>query len=177
MSEGHTALVALGSNVGDRSATLTSALAALADDCQVHVSSVYETEPVGMAPGARPVLNAVCRFDTAEREGPLMQRLLRLEELSGRRREPGAASSDRTLDLDLLLLGHRLSDTATVTLPHPRLHRRAFVLVPACDVAADMVHPLLDKTLSQLLERLPDHDTDLVRAGRRSRGGRRKEHP
>ncbi|MEM1249741.1 MAG: 2-amino-4-hydroxy-6-hydroxymethyldihydropteridine diphosphokinase, partial [Acidobacteriota bacterium] len=105
---------------------------------------------------------------TAESPTTLVRLLLEIEREAGRVRGPrSAVSADRALDLDLLLLGNRVSDTLAATVPHPRVHRRAFVLVPACDIAPEMLHPLLGRTLKELLERLPEAERSAVLAGRR----------
>ncbi len=162
------ALVALGSNDGPRRTTLRAAARELRDLArgEVRLSPFYVTRPVGMAAGARSVLNAACTFDTNLEPEVLLTALLELETRFGRtrasRREP---SGDRTLDLDLLLLGAHIGSTPALTLPHPRLHERAFVLVPACDIAPDWTHPALGRTLRELLLELPAADVRAVRSG------------
>ncbi|MDP9443117.1 MAG: 2-amino-4-hydroxy-6-hydroxymethyldihydropteridine diphosphokinase [Actinomycetota bacterium] len=129
-------VLALGSNLGDRFATLQGAVAALADTPQVHVvaaSPVYETAPVDSPPGARDFLNAVLLVDTTLSAHRLMERCLAVEDAFARER--GAArNAPRTLDVDLLVLGDRQAERDDLTLPHPRAHERAFVLRPWLDV-------------------------------------------
>jgi 2-amino-4-hydroxy-6-hydroxymethyldihydropteridine diphosphokinase len=142
--------VGLGSNLGDREAFLVGARAALAATPGVSVvaaSRICETEPVGPPQGR--YLNAVLALDTTLAAHALLERLLELEQLAGRRRGP-ERNAPRTLDLDLLLFGDLCLDTPELTLPHPRLHERAFVLVPLAEIAADVVHPRLAVSVRDL---------------------------
>jgi 2-amino-4-hydroxy-6-hydroxymethyldihydropteridine diphosphokinase len=121
----------------------------------IRVSQVYETEPVETF--AQPAfLNMVAelRGSTLPRPEELLARLLRIEYALGRTRE--TAMAPRTIDLDLLIYPNETSDTQFLTLPHPRLHRRRFVLVPLNELAPRLVHPGLNKTIGELLEELRD---------------------
>ena len=153
------AYVGLGSNLGDRERSLSRAVQALRDlpgVDRVELSPVYETDPVGPAPQG-PYLNAVARIWTRLEPHALLERLLKIEREAGRTR--GAERNlPRTLDLDLLLYGDCAIDTPDLELPHPRLHTRAFVLEPLCDLAADLVHPTLLETIESLAERVRDPD-------------------
>ncbi len=126
-----TAVLSLGSNLGDRFAALQGAIGALADTPDVRlvaVSSVYETTPVDAPDGSPDFLNAVVLADTTLSVAALLDRLHAIETTYGREREE--TNAPRPLDLDLIVLGDRLSDTDELRLPHPRAHERAFVLVP-----------------------------------------------
>lgn len=133
-----TAYIALGSNLGDRAAYLRGALSALARDGAVRVeaeSAVYETAPVG-GPAQGDYLNLVVRVATALRAEALLERCLSVEAEHGReRRERWGA---RTLDLDLLVHGDGPLATERLTLPHPRMAERAFVLVPLAELAPEL---------------------------------------
>jgi len=146
--------VGLGSNLGDREAFLVGARAALADTKGVSVvaaSRLYETEPVGPPQGR--YLNTALALDTTLAAHALLERLLELEQAAGRRR--GAErNAPRTLDLDLLLFGDACIDTPELSLPHPRLHERAFVLMPLAEIAADVVHPCLHLRVRDLAKRV-----------------------
>ncbi len=129
------AVLALGSNVGDRFANLQGAVNSLADTPEVDVvavSSVYETEAVDAPEGSQRFLNAVVLADTTLSVATLLDRALAVESAYGRDRD--GRNAPRTLDVDLIVVGDRVSDTEELTLPHPRAHNRAFVLVPWLEV-------------------------------------------
>ena len=129
-----TAVLSLGSNLGDRFATLQGAVEALADTPDVKVvavSSVYETAPVGAPDGSKTFLNAVLLVDTTLSTATLLERALAVEAAFGRERS--VPNAPRTLDVDLIVVGNRVADDDGkdgLTLPHPRAAERAFVLVP-----------------------------------------------
>lgn len=129
------AVISIGSNLGDRLNRLQGAVSALEDTPEVQVvsvSSIYETQPVGAPDGSGPFLNAVVLLDTTLTVHTLLDRAHAIEDAFGRERsEPGAP---RTLDVDLIVVGDRLADDETLTLPHPRAHERAFVLVPWLEI-------------------------------------------
>lgn len=159
------AYVGLGSNLGDRAGNLLLAVRGLlgAGLPVARLSSVYETEPVGVSIKQPLFLNMVAELaftadaiTTAAPPSPeqLLARLLRIEYQLGRRREQTLAP--RTIDLDLLLYGDTRSDTEYLALPHPRLHLRRFVLAPLCELAPDQLHPTLGKSFKTLLTELAD---------------------
>ncbi len=125
------AFVALGSNLGDRRAHLRAAVEGLPG--VVAVSGVYETDPVGGPGGQPPYLNAVVELETDLSPRALLDIGRRLEEAAGRVR--AGRWGPRTLDVDILLVGDLSVDEPDLTVPHPRLRERAFVLVPLHDVA------------------------------------------
>jgi 2-amino-4-hydroxy-6-hydroxymethyldihydropteridine diphosphokinase len=146
--------IGLGANLGDREATLRAAVRKLgALGTIVAVSSLYETEPVGYREQP-PFLNAVVALETALSPGALMAELLTIERDFGRVRS--FANAPRTLDLDLLLIDDLVLDTPDLTLPHPRLHERAFVLVPLVEIGPTAIHPALGARMVELLGALPD---------------------
>ena len=144
------AYVGLGSNLGDRAATLAAALAELAP---LRVSTVAETAPWGLA-GQPPFLNAVAELETDLEPGALLARLLDLERRAGRVRGP-ERWGPRTLDLDLLLYGDRVVDTGALSVPHPRLAERRFVLEGLAELCPARPVPGLGRTVAQLLEACP----------------------
>lgn len=136
-------VVALGSNLGERLASLQGAVDALADTPDVWitgVSPVYETTPVDCPPGSETFLNAVVLADTTLAAHRLMDRALAIEDAYDRDREKGP-NAPRTLDVDLIVVGDRRSDSEALRLPHPRAGERAFVLKPWFDLEPDAELP------------------------------------
>jgi 2-amino-4-hydroxy-6-hydroxymethyldihydropteridine diphosphokinase len=145
-----TVYLGLGTNLGDRLANLRLALARLRTLARLEdVSSLYETQPQGVSD--QPLfLNAVCRVTTGLEPQSLLRFLKNLEREIGRR--PGGERwGPRPIDLDILLYDDRVVDTPELTVPHPRLAERAFVLIPLCELAPELRHPLLGKTMKDLL--------------------------
>ncbi len=137
----NTAYVALGANIGDPTATVLAAFAALAnltDSRVVHTSSLYRTAPVGLT-NQPDFINAVAMLETGLAPEELLDALLDLEARFGRVRRD--RNGPRTLDLDLLLYNDIELDLPRLTLPHPRLHLRAFVLHPLAEIAPGLVIP------------------------------------
>jgi len=129
------AILAIGSNLGDRLGKLQGGVSALEDTPEVTVvaiSSVYETDPVAGPSDAGKFLNAAVLIDTTLTVHTLLDRALAIEDAFGRvRSEPGAP---RTLDVDVIVVGDRIADDDQLTLPHPRAHERGFVLVPWLEI-------------------------------------------
>lgn len=153
---GATACIALGSNLGDRDANIRSALAQLEDTSGIEfvaVSDILETPPMGPE-GQRAYLNAAVVVQTTHSPRELLDCLLRIEAAHGRQRNRSQRWGPRELDLDLLLYDSLVVDEPGLTVPHPHMHERLFVLEPLAQVAPEMVHPLLHADIKTLLTRL-----------------------
>lgn len=144
--------IGVGSNLGDRKGYLDQArkdLASIPGIRGLRESPVYETEPVDASGGL--FLNAVWSFETDMPARELLEHLNQLESGAGRERK--AVHEARTLDLDLLFYGDQVIRERDLVVPHPRLHERVFVLEPMADLDPGFVHPILKKTIRELLER------------------------
>jgi 2-amino-4-hydroxy-6-hydroxymethyldihydropteridine diphosphokinase len=148
----HSVFIALGSNLGDRSSNLEAALEALPPSVRILLRSpIYETEPWGRTD--QPVfLNQVIQAETDLPPQDLLVYLKRLEEQLGR--QPTYQYGPRKIDLDILLYDDLVLETPTLTIPHPRMAERAFVLTPLADLAPDLIHPVLGITISEMLSRV-----------------------
>ena len=160
--------IGIGSNLGEPIKHVRAGIAALRrlpDSRLAACSSLYRTAPVGIA--AQPeFINAVCALDTLLPPTELLRKLLAIEWAHGRRRD-GVRGGPRTLDLDILLYGDLQLASAEVTIPHPRLHQRAFVLIPLHEIAPalyvpgrDSVSALLPGSATETVARLSDSTID-----------------
>jgi len=158
MTTRHKALIGVGSNVGDRIGTCCAAIEALRAQEEVtdlQISPFYETAPVGVTDQPS-FINLVLEMQTTLAPSDLLRTLKSLEQALGRIRR--YRWGPREIDLDILLYDQAVLSTDTLTIPHPEMHRRAFVLVPACDIAGDWFHPVLKRSLKTLLGALPVAD-------------------
>jgi 2-amino-4-hydroxy-6-hydroxymethyldihydropteridine diphosphokinase len=145
--------LSLGSNVGEREAQLQDAQARLAAAGRVvAVSSLFETEPVEFT--QQPwFLNCALALETSKTPQELMAAILGIEEEMGRRRVQ--KKGPRSIDIDILLFGNTIIDSNELTIPHPTMHQRRFVLEPLAEIAPEALHPLLKKTIRELRDTLP----------------------
>lgn len=151
-----TAYLSLGSNLGDRLRLIQEAVAALTVEAGpvTTLSSLYETEPWGFSSPHR-FLNVALALETTLSPETLLAVTQHIERDLGRtHKSVDGRYADRTIDIDLLFVGDAVLDTPALTLPHPRLHLRRFVLEPLCEIAPDLCHPLLRKSVSRLLAEL-----------------------
>jgi 2-amino-4-hydroxy-6-hydroxymethyldihydropteridine diphosphokinase len=156
--------IALGSNVGEREEHLRRAIDSLSSFLtRIRPSRFIETEPENLAP--QPLfLNAAVVAVARLRPADLLERLLAVERERGRERP--YAGAPRTLDLDLILYGDAVIETATLTVPHPRFRERRFVLEPLAQVAPEMVDPVTGLTVRELLDRLRGRRLGKAEGGR-----------
>ncbi|MGL6196734.1 MAG: 2-amino-4-hydroxy-6-hydroxymethyldihydropteridine diphosphokinase [Thermoguttaceae bacterium] len=144
-------LVALGSNLGEKEKNLRDGwrkFIELPGIEEVKLSNFYETEPVGGPASQEKYLNAAGLVQTELEPEELLEAVHKIEQLLGRERKEHWGP--RTLDIDILLYGDKTIHIKNLTIPHPLMHERRFVLDPACEIASEMVHPLIGKRLSEI---------------------------
>jgi len=156
----HTVYLALGTNLGNRLANLKAARAALTPQMTLKAKShIYETPPWGYTEQDA-FLNQVLQVETYLEPEPLLKHLKRLEVALGR--VPSFENGPRLIDIDILFYDDLVLDTPELVIPHPRMHERAFVLVPLNDIASDLVHPEIKKTVRELLAESDTNGIQLI---------------
>ena len=163
----HRAFIAIGSNLGDRKANYLEAIdriQKLPGTRVVKQSSLYESEPLGDAKTW--FVNAVIEVETEVFAEELLKRLKAIETSMGRKRVRGKRWGSRVIDLDILFFNNEIIDKRNLKVPHPELHNRRFVLAPLSELAPQLIHPKLSRSVSELLAALKDtKKIHLLRAG------------
>lgn len=158
----HTAFISVGSNMGDRLANCRAGIAGVVDSQLGEITGVskfYQTEPVDFTEQDW-FVNAAVRISTTLKPEKLLDGLKRIEKSVGRRKT--VRFGPRMLDLDIVLYDDLILDSSKLTLPHPRMHKRRFVLVPICDIEPKIIHPVLRVGLRELLQGLDETEQRII---------------
>ena len=147
-----TVYIGIGSNLGDPYGNCIKAVEAIKEDpfCRIKaISPFYRTEPVDVE-GDDWFVNAVLSINTSLSAAELIELLLKIEQKMGRIRS-GIRWESRVIDLDILLFGNEIINDKNLTVPHPRMHMRRFVMAPMADIAPELIHPVQGKSMADLL--------------------------
>lgn len=156
----HTVYLALGSNIGDKERNIHNAIKNIQERIGdvIAVSAFYTTKPVGFDSGNN-FINAACKVYTKLNPLEVLEYTQIIEKELGRvtKSKPGVYS-DRIIDIDILLYDDEVLEYPHLIIPHPHMHLRHFVLLPLNDIAQDVVHPVLNRTINELVEKLDHSD-------------------
>lgn len=153
----HRVYIGIGSNLGDRRANTLEAMQrvrALPHTTLTRSSSLYESEPLGDAKTW--FVNSVIEIETALSASRLLKQILAIEAAMGRQRVKGKRWGSRIIDLDILLVDQDITTTRSLKVPHPEMHKRRFVLLPLAELAPQVIHPQLGRSVSALLATVQD---------------------
>lgn len=152
------AYISLGSNLGSKLQNINKAVALIAEECGTinNISSLYETEPWGFESDKK-FLNQVLSLTTGLTTRELLSGLLSIEKMMGRTRERSRTYTSRIIDLDILFYDQEIIREENLTIPHPQIQNRSFILVPLMEIAASFVHPQLNKTIERLAQDCRDN--------------------
>lgn len=164
----HICYLSLGSNLGDRAKNLAKAISSLAPQVQPLIqSSIYQTEPWGYSDQPN-FLNQVVKAETTLDPFDLLDYLKATESQLGR--QETFRFGPRLIDIDILLYDDLIVDTHKLTIPHPRIYERAFVLIPLSEIAPDLTHPILGKTIQELKSTIEPNSVELYHSVKPSPG-------
>jgi 2-amino-4-hydroxy-6-hydroxymethyldihydropteridine diphosphokinase len=146
----------LGSNLGNRSLNIRNAIVLLSNEIGAIglTSGIYETDPWGNSNQGK-FLNQVIKLSSNQTPLILLEKILSIEQRLGRQRN-GERYTARTIDIDILFYGELILSSDKLEIPHPRLQKRKFVLIPLNEIAPDLIHPVIGKSISQILKCCPD---------------------
>jgi 2-amino-4-hydroxy-6-hydroxymethyldihydropteridine diphosphokinase len=163
MPERHIAYISVGSNIGDKLANCRKGIQALTDNGHSKIlrqSRYYATEPVDYEDQDW-FINAMVELETAHDPYQLLDRIESIQRSAGRKMDP-VRFGPRILDLDIILYNDRIITSERLVVPHPRMHKRRFVLKPICDINPAIIHPVLEKEMRFLLKRLGNDSQKVV---------------